>query len=68
MHYRRPTHSIDVLDRGHGVLAYKRQWRAVPADKDDIEKYQCYFPIEIFQNEDGSWMTFLDVNGNYREL
>ena len=40
----------------------------MPANEADIEAYQCYFPGEIFQKEDGSWMTFKDVNGHYREL
>ena len=46
-------------------------WRAVPAvinSDADLEKYQVYFPVDIFKNKDGSWMTYTDVYGRTREL
>ena len=47
---------------------FQRQWRAVPAPAEDTHKYETRFPVEIFKNEDGTWMTFRDVNGYWREL
>ena len=35
---------------------------------EDLERYQVYFPVEVFQNKDGSWITYTDVHGYMREL
>ena len=46
-------------------------WRAVPAvvrNDADLRRYQVYFPVELFKNADGSWMTVKDVHGRWREL